>query len=237
MLSITNSVSVSQRDLKNNFFIAAIIAYALALIISATQGVAAFMVVTVPFVSGIFYSMPILPRGWGYRRLKEIPVMKNLVVSTAWAVSFSLVPVYMTGAVPGITALLVFLFIFAWTFVGSVLPDIRDRSGDAATGVATIPVLIGVSKSRILLTAINLTFGSIVLILGRSVLPLGVGVVIACSIIYSQACIISIDRTGKNDLLCDVISDGQFLTVGGICLLAASVLSHVPGSVVTSGLL
>jgi hypothetical protein len=40
--------------------------------------------------------------------------------------------------------------------------------------------------------------------------------------VYSQICIISIDRTTKNDLLCDVISDGQFLTIGGLCLLVSS---------------
>jgi hypothetical protein len=44
--------------------------------------------------------------------------------------------------------------------------------------------------------------------------------------VYSQVCIISIDRTTKNDLLCDVISDGQFLIIGGLCLLIAS-LSYV----------
>lgn len=219
---------------EKHFFIAAILAYSIALIISAFHGLAAFVVVTVPFVSGIFYSMPILPKAWGYRRLKEIPVMKNLVVSTAWAISFSLVPVYMAGLVPGIPSLIIFLFIFCWTFVGSVLPDIRDRDGDSATGVATIPVLIGVSKSRILLTIINLTCGALLFILGRSLLPLAALLVLACSILYSQACIISIDRTGKNDLLCDIISDGQFLTIGGICLLATSVLSQIPGSVFAS---
>jgi hypothetical protein len=40
--------------------------------------------------------------------------------------------------------------------------------------------------------------------------------------VYSQICIISIDRTTMNDLLCDVISDGQFLTIGGLCLLITS---------------
>jgi 4-hydroxybenzoate polyprenyltransferase len=183
--------SITKR-FEKQFFIAAIIAYVVALIVSASQGIAAFAVVTIPFVSGIFYSMPILPRSWGYRRLKEIPLMKNLVVSTAWAISFSLVPVYMTGSVPGIPTLIVFLFIFAWTFVGSVLPDIRDRTGDSAIGVATIPVLIGVPKSRILLTIINLSVGATILLLGRSVLPRA-GTVIACSIIYSQVYHRSID--------------------------------------------
>jgi len=47
--------------------------------------------------------------------------------------------------------------------------------------------------------------------------------VILASLIYSQGCIISIDRTTRNDLLCDVISDGQFLTIGGLCLVISSI--------------
>jgi hypothetical protein len=46
--------------------------------------------------------------------------------------------------------------------------------------------------------------------------------IIIASIVYSQACIISIDRTTRNDLLCDVISDGQFLTIGGLCMVISS---------------
>jgi hypothetical protein len=54
------------------------------------------------------------------------------------------------------------------------------------------------------------------------VFPAGVWVVILCSLVYSQVCIISIDRTERNNFLCDVISDGQFLAIGGLCLLVLS---------------
>ncbi len=67
--------------------------------------------------------------------------------------------------------MIVFLFIFCWTFVASVLPDIRDRSGDSATGVATIPVLVGVERSRIILTVINISAGVIILVMGITVIP------------------------------------------------------------------
>jgi 4-hydroxybenzoate polyprenyltransferase len=211
------------KKFEHHFFIAAAGAYLTALIIAASHGVTAFLVVMIPLISGIFYSVPLFPKGCRYRRLKEIPVMKNLVVSTAWALAFSLVPVYLHASMPGAGSFIVFLFIFCWTFVASVLPDIRDRSGDSATGVATIPVLVGVKRSRSILTIINISAGIIILVLGSDVLPLlAVGIIIA-SVSYSQACILSIDRTSKNDLLCDIISDGQFLTIGGLCLLISSV--------------
>ena len=203
-------------------FIAALGAYVIALTIAAFHGIAAVCVVTIPLVSGIFYSVPILPKWCRYRRLKEIPVMKNLVVSLSWALAFSLVPVYLSTAAPGGSSMVVFLFIFCWTFIASVLPDIRDRSGDFATGVATIPVLMGVRRSRSILTIINISAGAIILLLGSTVIPMQAIAIILASLVYSQVCIISIDRTTKNDLLCDVISDGQFLIIGGLCLLTAS---------------
>ena len=153
--------------------------------------------------------------------------MKNLVVSLSWALAFSLVPVYLGASSPDAASLVVFLFIFCWTFVASVLPDIRDRSGDSATGVATIPVLVGVARSRSILTTINISAGAIILLLGSPVIPMPAIVIMISSLVYSQICIFSIDRTTKNDLLCDVISDGQFLTIGGLCLLVAS-LPYLP---------
>jgi 4-hydroxybenzoate polyprenyltransferase len=211
------------KKFERHLFIAALGAYLIALIIAAFHGLAAFCVVSIPLVSGIFYSVPVLPKWCGYRRLKEIPVMKNLVVSTAWALAFSLVPVYLGNSAPGAGSMIVFLFIFCWTFVASVLPDIRDRIGDSATGVATIPVLVGVARSRSILTLLNISAGALILILGSSVIPVPACAIIVASLVYSQACVISIDRTTRNDLLCDVISDGQFLTIGGLCLVISSV--------------
>ncbi|MFY9799787.1 MAG: UbiA family prenyltransferase [Methanoregula sp.] len=211
------------KKFERQFFIAALSAYLIALSIAAFHSIVAFCVVSIPLISGIFYSVPVLPKWCGYRRLKEIPVMKNLVVSTSWALAFSLVPVYLSNSTPGPASMIVFLFIFCWTFVASVLPDIRDRSGDSATGVATIPVLVGVERSRIILTVINISAGVIILVMGITVIPVPAIAIMITSLVYSQVCIISIDRTSKNDLLCDVFSDGQFLTIGGLCLLISSI--------------
>ena len=135
---------------------------------------------------------------------------------------FHSLPVYLSGSIRKYTSMVVFLFIFCWTFVASVLPDIRDRSGDSATGVATIPVLVGVERSREILTVINISAGAIILLLGTKVIPVPGIAIMIISLVYSQGCILLIDRTTKNDLLCDVISDGQFLTMGGLCLLVSS---------------
>jgi 4-hydroxybenzoate polyprenyltransferase len=212
-----NRFSFTRRFEKTLIF-AAIFAYGTAVLISFLISPAASVVTMIPLVSGILYSLPLLPRSCVHRRLKEIPVMKNLIVSFAWGVSFALIPALMAGETAGPATIIVFGFIFCWTFIGSVLPDIRDRSGDAATGVTTIPVLIGVRHSRILLTVFCLVSGLVIVAAGARVLAATALAVIISSLVYSQGCIILIEQIRDNDLLCDVISDGQFIVIAAIAL-------------------
>jgi 4-hydroxybenzoate polyprenyltransferase len=212
---------------------AAIAAYGIAFVLSALHGLLALATCSIPLVCGLFYSLPILPRNCGYRRLKEIPVGKNLVVSFSWALSFSLLPVMLSGTVPGIHTLVVFFFIFSWTIIASVLPDIRDCTGDAAAGIRTIPVIIGARRTELFLTAFNILSGLSILHLGRGVLS-GPGLwTIGISLAYSQGCILLINRGWNNNFTCDVISDGQFITIalaGIVLLFGVHPFSHFPFS-------
>jgi 4-hydroxybenzoate polyprenyltransferase len=213
-----NRFSFTRRFEKQLIF-AALFAYVSAFVIAFLVNPVASVVAIIPLVSGILYSLPLLPKACVHRRLKEIPVMKNLIVSFAWGITFALIPALMSGDTAGPATIIVFAFIFCWTFIGSVLPDIRDRAGDAATGVTTIPVLIGVQYSRILLTVFCIISGCIIIAAGFPYLPGAALAVIISSLVYSQGCIILIEQTRDNDLLCDVISDGQFIVIGGIALL------------------
>jgi 4-hydroxybenzoate polyprenyltransferase len=213
-----NRFSFTRRFEKPLIF-AAVLAYISAVIIAFLISPVGSVIAMIPLVSGILYSLPLLPRACVHRRLKEIPVMKNLIVSFAWGITFALIPALISGEPAGPATIIVFAFIFCWTFIGSVLPDIRDRAGDAATGVTTIPVLIGVKNSRIVLTVFCLVSGCVIITAGLRFLPTAALAVIISSLVYSQGCIILIEKTSYNDLLCDVISDGQFLVIGGIAFL------------------
>ncbi|MBP1929817.1 4-hydroxybenzoate polyprenyltransferase [Methanolinea mesophila] len=198
-------------------FLAALASYALAVGIALYSG--SFIgcgIAMIPLFCGILYSVPIIPRGWGVRRLKEIPLVKNILVSFAWGATFALIPVALSGLAPGGASLLTFVFIFSWTFVASVLPDIRDMKGDALVGVVTIPVVLGISRSRVLLTVINLIAGAVILTLGIRTQPLASTGLLICSLAYSQGCILAIGHDHSADFLCDVISDGQFLVLGAL---------------------
>jgi 4-hydroxybenzoate polyprenyltransferase len=211
-------------------FAAALGAYTLATGIALVSGALfACGIVMIPLTCGILYSVPIFPKGAKVRRLKEIPLVKNILVSLAWGATFAMVPVALSGLPPDTSTLLVFFFIFFWTFIASVLPDIRDMKGDAQVGVVTIPVLLGVTRSRILLTAINVVSGIAILALAvctRSMAAIGL---LIGSLAYSQGCILAIPGSGSSDFLCDVISDGQFLVLGTVFFVVQSQWLLNPG--------
>lgn len=206
----------------------ALATYAIAFLLSAFQGFPALAICSIPLICGLLYSLPVLPRWLGYQRLKEIPVVKNLVVSFSWALSFSLIPVVLSGAVFGVRTMIVFLFIFTWTVVASILPDIRDRVGDAATGIRTIPVLIGAGKTELILTVFNMLSGFLVLALGNGILS-GPGFWTAgVSLAYSQGCILLVNRGWDNNVACDVLSDGQFITIALVGLMLGRGIFPIP---------
>jgi 4-hydroxybenzoate polyprenyltransferase len=194
--------------------ISALAAYGGALVLAAAAGPAGVLLAAVPLLAGIIYSVPLLSGFCRYQRVKEIPMMKNIVVSGSWAITFSFLPVFMAGTIADIRSLMVFALIFEYVFIASVLPDIRDREGDAALQVYTIPVLIGVEKTRLFLTAFNLVMAALLLAIGSIFLPHTAWVILLISFICSQFCILSVGRTRFDNFLVDVISDGEFLYIG-----------------------
>jgi 4-hydroxybenzoate polyprenyltransferase len=202
------------KKFEKHLFYTALISYAVALGICSLYGPVVLLVGLIPLFSGILYSVPLLPVTWRFHRLKEIPLMKNLLVAGAWALTLSLLPVYASGQMPAVPALLTALFFFNYVFMASVLPDIRDREGDAQVGVCTIPVLIGSKNTKILLTGVTLTIGCGVLLYGRQYLPVTVLALLGAGLCYVQFCILSMDRILDKNFVCDVLADGGFIIIG-----------------------
>ena len=194
---------------------AAYAAYALAVLIALPFGMVAVLLTLVPLLAGILYSVPILPRCVGYRRLKEIPVMKNLVVCSSWGSIAVLLPCVAAGAPVTLATVLCLVVFFSWGFNASALPDMRDVKGDALSGVRTIPVLIGIEKTRALLGFMNgataLVVFAVVIIAALPAVTTGL---LLGALAYFQGCVSSFGRAGKNDLICDVVMDGAFVIMG-----------------------
>ncbi|MDD1671340.1 MAG: UbiA family prenyltransferase [Methanomicrobiales archaeon] len=217
------------RRYEHILFGSALAAIAIAMILAGLSGVPVMVLTASPFLFGILYSVRWLPPVSRYRRLKEIPVVKNLVVGLSWSVPASLLPVYLSGAGPTVRTALVCTLFFLWGFIASTAPDIRDRAGDAHAGMKTIPVLIGEHRTLRLLLWINLIAGSLIIVAGLAFFPLLITGLLAAVILYSQTCLFILGRPSLRDFACDVLIDGQYLLIG--CALLALTLLHVaPGS-------
>ena len=140
---------------QNSFFISAMLALALSLTSAFITGPAPFIMLFLISFLGVLYNLNILPEGWRFRSLKDLPGSKNVSMALAWAAVAALLPQIEIGLsfTPGM--IVAFLFTFAIVFIRSALSDILDIQSDRLIGRETIPVLIGRGKTQILLKGIT----------------------------------------------------------------------------------
>jgi len=194
--------------------------YIVAFVIAGMYGIMAVVITAIPLVNGILYSIPFLPRGFRYRRLKDIPFVKNFIVGLAWAVPVALLPVACTGRSLGEMTVAVGFFFFFLSFIDSTVFDIRDVKGDAETGVKTIPVILGIQRTRILLSVMNAMGIGIILVLCSGCLTTVETAIFAGIAMYVQSYIIFFNGAELSKVLYDLIADGQYLLLGGVMYLS-----------------
>jgi 4-hydroxybenzoate polyprenyltransferase len=199
---------------------AAAIAYLLAFAIAGVSGIFTVAVASIPLVSGIFYSVAVLPTGFRYRRLKDIPCVKNLLVGVAWATPIALLSPLCIGAPVGVMTAVVWFFFFLLTVINTIVCDMRDVDGDIAAGVKTLPSIVGVGRTRLLLSAANLGGGAAVLVSCAGHLSPAAIVAIACIVAYVQGYIILFDRNARNKVVYDLVADGQYFLLAGLIVLS-----------------
>jgi 4-hydroxybenzoate polyprenyltransferase len=111
---------------------------------------------------GIAYSYKLIPwygasRGFHFVRLKELPLVKNLVVSFFWSVSVFAMPALFSSTPVHFTVSLYILMgaLCISTFNNTVFNDVRDVVGDTIAKAHTLPTLIGTNKTIALIAAID----------------------------------------------------------------------------------
>ena len=196
---------------ETHLFYGSILSLAGALALSAAYGMPSLLTTAAPFLCGLLYSFRWLPKRFGYRRLKEIPAVKNIVVGFAWAILLSLLPVFLNHGMPDSRTAITFLLFFMWGFMASLIPDIRDRAGDASAGVITIPVIFGEEQTKTLLSRVLLLLGVPLVLFSLLFLPPFTTLLLVAANLYSHGCVHLLDRIRIRDFVADAISDGQYI--------------------------
>jgi 4-hydroxybenzoate polyprenyltransferase len=168
----------------------------------------ALPIMLLPIAANAVYGSRISPR---IPRLKDIPVMKNLLVAFIWSSLITALVAWGKSDLLGIA--FISYFLLTKSFINTVLYDIRDLEGDRENGVRTIPVLMGLTWTTIILLALNST-----LLLCMWLLPGPWQLPAAMLAIYGYIYILCFNKGGNKNAL-DLCVDGEWM-IAYIILLA-----------------
>lgn len=188
----------------------AIFAYLTAIMLTLLDKPLSIPLIFIPLIANAFYGTKLLP---GVPRLKDIPVMKNVVVATTWAMIITLLPAIHMGLLMPKEIALVFYFMIVKTFIDTVLYDIRDVLGDRENGVRTMPVLLGKWRTVITLLIINSTLLPWLVFAGSTVRPLALLLTI-----YGYMYILYF-REKKNPYALDLVVEGEWMLASMLVLI------------------
>lgn len=192
----------------------AAIAYGLAVSISVLGGPVALVITILPGVFWILYATDWIPdAGIHVRRLKELFIVNSAVVALAWAVSLTFLPIAFADAAITPAVVVVFCYFFLGTFVNVEIPNVRDMDGDRAIGVATMPTVFGVRRTRQVLYGIDIFVAGILVsaVLG-DYLSVYLAAALLVGLVYSLGVTALIGRYENNRLL-TIAAESEYVFV------------------------
>lgn len=137
---------------RHALYVTGALAYGVGVALSALGGPLAFGLTLLPGVVWLLYAMEWLRVGaTGFERLKELPVVSSILVSLAWSIPVVALPIAFAGAPLTPRAGVVFVYFVLTTFVSTEIANIRDIESDRASGIETLPTLLGVDWTRTVL--------------------------------------------------------------------------------------
>jgi 4-hydroxy-3-methylbut-2-enyl diphosphate reductase len=132
----------------------AIIAGGAGLIIAYTLGVLPFVILLAMSLLGLSYNLQLIPKplaGIKYRRIRDLPGSKTILIAIAWGTVTALLPALVVRDHVSWNTGLVFLWSAGIVFVRTAFFDILDMQGDRIVGKETLPILLGEKRSMRLL--------------------------------------------------------------------------------------
>ena len=205
---------------ERTWIVISVVSLTLSVVLGATEGLGVLLTLLLPLAvyAGYSIGLPFMPR------LKEIPVVKNVVLVATWALVPTLLPnlskLGPVGEKGMLLSILVFYFIFTKIMVNSILFDLRDVKGDGESGVRTLPVVLGVKRVRRLLLLLNSTLFlwiTVCWLLGSfsQYLP-----ILAASTLYGFWYIHFFTREpGQKRILVDLLVDGEWIPLALVIAL------------------
>ncbi len=185
-----------------------IASYATAMIIASSTELR--LLLLLPLAFSILYK---------YAGLKRIFLLKNIAVATPCAILATSIPVLGESSIPIGVRLAFFSFFFLKMFVNTVACDIKDIKGDARFTINTLPVKMGIQKTKMALYVITIIAACLAVyyaFIFSSMSIYFISMITGYSLFY-------IYKIGKTEIkfLSDVVIDGEFLFMGFLAYLGS----------------
>ncbi len=212
---------------KNKWVGAGAAAAALAIFISffISRGGGAFLVALA--VVSFLYPVKLTKKDAGsvpIRRLADVPGSKDIFMAFGWSALIVVLPLFKVGFayIDFFAALASLIMVGGLAFARALLRDFRDIQADRMIGRETLPIVLGVTRTReVLIGALALTS---ILIAGATFLgwvhaPLGYYMLFP--LLYSAACVpVFTRRTLVQGFGAEALIDATFLIAGLAALIA-----------------
>jgi 4-hydroxybenzoate polyprenyltransferase len=203
--SINSPSPISRHPLQ--YIILSITALTLCFFMSASLGIEALVIITTSFVVSILYSIKLTD---SFPRFKEIMGLKSILVASSWAFTGAFLPA-ISQNVDGERIFLTFTYIFIQILVNTILCDIRDINGDLVSGVKTVPIVLGIDKTKKLLIIINsLILPWLIYCLLNSLFTRFISALYG-GMIYGYLIIWAFARKKCDRLLVELVIDGEWI--------------------------
>jgi 4-hydroxy-3-methylbut-2-enyl diphosphate reductase len=127
------------------------------LIIAWALGPWPFIITLAMSIMGLSYNLKLVPESFGgfnYRRIKDIPGSKTLLIAIAWGVLTAVLPPLSVRGTMTLNTWLIFIWSAGLVFVRTSFFDILDMQGDRIVGKETFSLLMGEKQSYRLLNII-----------------------------------------------------------------------------------
>lgn len=154
------------KDYGKLLIIAAVGAALTALYLSYLLGLVPFIFLLFSYLMGMIYTLRIVPERLQpfvkYKRIKDFPGSRDLLVSLAWAWVIVVIPYLIKGTYSIYQTVSILVFLISAVFIRSVVFDIVSIEGDRIVGRETIPILIGQQKTQTMLMILAVFTGAFV---------------------------------------------------------------------------
>jgi 4-hydroxy-3-methylbut-2-enyl diphosphate reductase len=149
---------------EKKYLIAAFFSIIAALLLAFNNGIIPFTVLFTISLAGAIYNLKILPAGWRFQSLKDLPGSKNIFMAIAWGAVTAILPALDSNYSLSFSLVIAFAFTFGLVFIRSAISDILEIQSDKLIGRETIPVLIGKERTKKVLKTMILILLAIIFI-------------------------------------------------------------------------